>query len=290
MTTRDLDGALASYFEREATADGAATILEATLEQTSRRGPRPGWVVAVRGMTVGPTLALGPRTRSRIGYALVLAALLAAIVVGALFLAGTRPPQLSESLPCVGQPATLCGHTAGVWTSATFLPGLTLTFPDDRWFTREQPEKLELKALPMTSSIIVQLDPLPAGPSSDHEPGRAGDVANLIRWLSAAPGAANEMVGERTTPAGLSVTTLDVKAADPRVPVGLLVARANPAGAAIVEANHYAQRLHFVDLGGGHVLSILVVAYDSNRDTVRRTDVTFRSILDSIRPPTWPNP
>ena len=98
MTTRDLDAALASFFEREATADGAATILEAALEQTSRRRPRPAWVTAVRGVTVGSTLALDPRTRSRIGYALVLAALLAAIVVGALFLAGTRPPRLSESL------------------------------------------------------------------------------------------------------------------------------------------------------------------------------------------------
>ena len=43
MTTRDLDTALASFFEREATADGAATILEAALERTSRRRPRPAW-------------------------------------------------------------------------------------------------------------------------------------------------------------------------------------------------------------------------------------------------------
>ena len=163
MTTRDLDAALASFFEREATADGAATILEAALEQTSRRRPRPAWVTAVRGVTVGPTLALDPRTRSRIGYALVLAALLAAIVVGALFLAGTRPPRLSESRPCVGQPATLCGHTAGVWTSESFLPGLTLTWPNDGWYTRDLPGQLEVKTLPMTSAVIVHLDPLPAG-------------------------------------------------------------------------------------------------------------------------------
>ena len=63
------------------------------------------------------------------------------------------------------------------------------------------------------------------------------------------------------------------------------MARANPTGAAIVETNHYAQRLHLVDLGGGHVLSILVIAYDSDPETVRRTDATFAPILDSIRPP-----
>ena len=282
MTTRDLDAALASFFEREATADGAATILEAALEQTSRRRPRPAWVTAVRGATVGPTLARDPRTRSRIGYALVLAALLAAIVVGALFLAGTRPPRLSESRPCVGQPATLCGHTAGVWTSESFLPGLTLTWPNDGWYTRDLPGQLEVKTLPMTSAVIVHLDPLPAA----LNPGTTGDVASLLRWLRDTPGVTIETVAKRMTRAGLSVTTFDIRSVDPGTTVALLVARANPTGAAIVETNHYAQRLHLVDLGGGHVLSILVIAYDSDPESVRRTDATFAPILDSIRPPT----
>jgi len=286
----DFDRILGSWFEQEARTDGAAATLEAALDQTHRRRPRPAWVARLHDGPLRASMALEQPAVRRAGYLVVAALLVAAIVVAAMFVASQRPPRLSQPLACVGVDAALCGHTAGAWSSESFLPGLTLTWPDDGWYARDLPDKLEVKTMPMTSSVIVQLDPLPAGPSSDPEPDRAGDVASLIRWLRSAPGAANEMVGQRTTPAGLSVTTLDVKAVDPGIPVGLLVARANPGGTAIVEANHYAQRLHLVDLGGGHVLSILVVAYDSDRETVRRTEVTFRPILDSIRPPAWSNP
>jgi hypothetical protein len=286
----DVDRMLGSWFEQEARADGAAVILEAVLDQTHGRRPRPAWAARLHDGSLRASTTLDQPAVRRAGYLLLAALLVAAVVVAALLAAGQRPPRHSEPLACVGADANLCGHTAGAWSSQSFLPGLTLTWPNDEWYSRDLPDRLELKALPMTSAVVVQLDPVPAGPSSGGEPGRAGDVASLVQWLRAAPGATVEVVGERTSPAGLVVTTLDFRAVDPRSPVSLLVGRANPAGAPTVEANHYAQRLHLVDLGGGHVLSILVVAYDSNPDNVLRTDATFRPILDSVRPPAWPTP
>jgi len=286
MTTRDLDAALASFFEREATADGGAAILEAALEQTSRRRPRPAWVAAVRGMTVGATPALDPRTRSRIGYALVLAALLAAIVVGALFLAGTRPPQLSESLPCVGQPATLCGHTAGVWTSTTFVPGLTLTFPDDRWFTREQPGKLELKALPMTSLVELKLDPIPRSTAWEKQPDLSGTRESLAAWIERDPEVIVDRRVDRMTAAGLPITTFRLRPVDPGACAFVFVARATPtAHDSVLDLCHYAYRLHLLDIGGGHVISALLTALDAQGQTLDTLEVGTMPIVDSIRPP-----
>lgn len=284
MTTRDdFDSVLGSWLEAEAIADGAATLLERTLAVTAQRRPRPAWIAHADGARRARLLPIDDRGRSRLAYAMLLAAAIVALLVGAVFFAGQRPPRLSQPLACAGVDTALCGHTAGRWTSQTFTPGLMLTWPNDAWYTRDLPDRLELKTMPMTSAVIVHLDPLPAGPGPEQE--RAGDVASLIRWLRTAPGAVIEMVGERTTPTGLRVTTWDIRAIDPRAPVALFVPRENPAAPAIVEANHYAQRLHLVDLGGGHVLSILVVAYDSDHETVRRTDTKFDPILDSIRPP-----
>lgn len=286
MTTRDLDAALATFFEREATADGAATILEAALERTSRRRPRSAWVTAVRGVTVGSTLALDPRTRSRIGYALALAALLAAIVVGALFLAGTHPPRLSESRLCVGEPATLCGHTAGAWTSATFVPGLTLTFPDDRWFTREQPEKLELKALPMTSLVELKVDPIPRVTAWEKWPDLSGSRESLATWIERDPEVIIDRRVDRTTPMGLPVTTFRLRPVDPGACAFVFVARATPtAHDSVLDLCHYAYRLHLLDIGGGHVLSILLTALDAQGQTLDTLEAGTTPIVDSIRPP-----
>ena len=148
MTTmrHDLDTSLAALFEREATDDGAAAILESALGRTSRLRPRPAWIAALRHSSAGTRVASDPMTRSRLGYALILAALLAALVVGALFLAGQRPPRISLPRACVGVDAALCGHTAGVWTSESFLPGLTLTWPNDGWYARDLPGQLEVNA------------------------------------------------------------------------------------------------------------------------------------------------
>ena len=57
-----------------------------------------------------------------------------------------------------------------------------------------------------------------------------------------------------------------------------------------VEADHYAQRLYLIGTGDGHVLSALVVAFDSQRSTLERFDDAIWPIIDSIRPPPTPSP
>jgi hypothetical protein len=212
-------------------------------------------------------------------------------VAGALFLAGQRPPRPSQPLACVGEPANLCGHTAGLWTSSTFLPGMTVTFPSDAWYTRESARALEVKALPMVADVLFALDPVPAAAPGAPPPPTVAAGTELATWLERVPGVRIDRFQPRATQTGLPVTTLDVSAARPPGGFPLLV---DPAGTFnhgyVLEASHYVQRVHLVDIGGGHVLLVLVVAYDSSHDTVDAADRAFAPILDSIRPPSAVGP
>ena len=287
MTTRgELDRQLGSWFETEATADGAASLLEATLNTTARLRPRPAWVAGLDDARPARLLPIDRRTRSRLGYAALVAATIAALVAGALFLAGQRPPRPSLPLGCVGEPANLCGHTAGLWSTSTFLPGMTLTFPSDAWYTRESTRGLEVKALPMVADVLFALDPVPAALPGAPSPSTVPSGAELATWLERVPGVRIDRFEAHATQTGLPVTTLDVSAVRPPGGFPLLV---DPAGTVnhgyVLEASHYVQRAHLVDIGGGHVLLVVVVAYDSSHDTVVAADRAFAPILDSLGPP-----
>jgi hypothetical protein len=164
-----------------------------------------------------------------------------------------------------------------------------VTFADDSWFARDLPEFLEFKRAPMNSTVFVQRDPVPAGSAPASGPSPATDVASIVEWLDRQPGVAIDRLGRRQTPNGLWVTSLDVRATDPRKSVRLLVARSDEENV-VLEANHYQQRLHLVEVGDGHVLSIHVMAYDSSHATVVATDKAFDAILESLRPPSSPAP
>jgi hypothetical protein len=286
MTTDgDLDRTLATWFEREARADGAATLLEATLAETSRRRPQPAWRAGLGGGRLGRIFEPDDRTLARLRYAAIVAALAAALaVVGLIAVGQQQPVRRAPSLFCVGQPATLCSYGAGEWTSTSFLPGLTVTFPDDSWYARDLPDVLELKQAPMNSAVYVQLDPVPAASALDGGASPATDVAGIVEWLERNGAAQVVRLGDRKTPNGLSMTSLDVRATDPRKQVKLLVVRGDEDNL-VLAASHYEQRLHLVDVGDGHVLSIHVMAFNSSHATVVATDKAFDAILDSLRPP-----
>ena len=115
---------LAACFEREASADGAATILEVALEKTRRRRPRPAWLAGLHGGTTRRSMVLAGRASAASATSWSRRCW-PAVVLGALLLAGQRGRRPRRSLPCVGDPPSLCGFGAGEWTSTSFLPGLT---------------------------------------------------------------------------------------------------------------------------------------------------------------------
>ena len=286
MTTDgDLDRTLATWFERQARTDGAATLLDATLAETSRRRPQPAWRAGLSRGPFRPIFAPDSRTLTGFRYLAIVVALAVALAVIGLIAAGQQQPvRRAPSLFCVGQPATLCSYGAGEWTSTTFLPGLTVTFADDSWYVRDLPEFLELKQAPMNSAVFVQLDPVPAASALDGGASPAGDVAGIVEWLERKAAAQVVRLGERRTPNGLSVTSLDVRATDPREQVKLLVVRGDEQNV-VLAASHYEQRLHLVDVGDGHVLAIHVMAFNSSHATVVATDAAFETILESLKLP-----
>jgi hypothetical protein len=290
MTTNDrLDPTLAWWFESEARTDGAATLLEATLAQTGRRSPRPARLAALRQGSLGPLMRPASPTTRRLAYAALLAGAIATALIGSVFLAGQHDARPAPSLLCVGEPPDLCAQPAGAWTSAALLPGLAMAFPSEGWWTRDRVDRIELKTAPMASAVLLQLDPVPFPQPWQPQPDRSGTIASLTAWLRLHPGLIATDVGERRTPGGLAIATFDLEAAGAEQPGGLcaklFVPRASPQESNATLVCHYAQRMHLLDLGDGHRLSILIVAYDSSPGTVRALDEKFGPILDSIRPP-----
>jgi hypothetical protein len=283
--SNDLDRTLAEFLQREARSDGAAALLERTLATTRRRQPRPAWLALMRATSFGRSMGRHDRQLSRLRYVAVAALALAAIAVGALLLAGQATPRPRPSPICVGAPATLCSHSQGAWASAVFLPGLTMTFPNDDWYARDLADRIELKTPPMTSQVTVRLDPVPDPTTSEPNPNLSGDVASLIAWLRRDPTWTIEDVRRRTTPMGLALTRVALKAVDPGGCNHALVPRGAPDGTYVLDACHYAQRLYLLDMGNGHVLSILLVAYDGQVATLDQLDVIVAPILESIVPP-----
>lgn len=292
MTIRDdLDRQLGSWFEAEATADGAASLLERTLAVTSRRRPRPALAASIDVARPAMLLPIDNRTRTRLGYAALLAAAVALLVAAALFLAGQPPPPPSQPLGCVGEPPTLCGQSAGTWTSHTFLSGMTLTFPNDAWYIRETAAKLELKALPMTSLAELSFDPLLHSTSWDPNPDPSAGREVLAAWIERDPDVVVDKRSDRTTKSGLPMTTFHLHPVNPRACALLFVSRTVPdEHTSGLYLCHYAYRLHLLDLGGGHTLAILLTALDSQVQTLQTLDKATSPIVDSIRPPRWPSP
>jgi hypothetical protein len=290
MTTNgDLDRTLATWFEREARTDGAATLLEATLGVTSRRRPRSAWEIAIRDGTLGWFPPAGRQGLARLRVVAIVVVLAVAFAVVGLLVAGGQqpppaPPSPRPSSLCVGDPATLCSQPAGDWTSAFFIAGLTATFPDDGWYVRDLPDRVELKTAPMTSQAMILLDPIPEPESWEPSPDLSGTVPSLLDWLGRNPAVSLGEVSTHETRTGLAVTTFDVSAGGEGRCVQTLNTRANGVATHLIEVCHYVQRLHLVDLGGGHVLAILLVAFDSNPVTLDRFDAAFAPILDSLRP------
>jgi hypothetical protein len=134
--------------------------------------------------------------------------------------------------------------------------------------------------------VLFALDPVPVPLPGAPPHSTIASGAELATWLERVPGVRIDRFQPRATPTGLAVTTLDVSAVRPPGGFPLLV---DPEGTSnhgyVLEASHYVQRVHLVDIGGGHVLLVLVVAYDSNHDTVIAADRAFAPILDSLRPP-----
>jgi hypothetical protein len=283
--SNDLDRALAEFLQREARSDGAAALLERTLVSTRRRRPRPAWLALMRATSFGRSMGRDDRRLRWLRYVAVAALALAAMAIGALLLAGTAPPRPTASPICVGAPATLCRHPEGAWASAVFLPGLTMTFPNDVWYARDLPDRIELKTPPMTSQVTMRLDPVPDATTSEPNPDRSGDVASLIAWLRRDPTWTVEDVGRRTTPMGLALTRIALTAIDPGGCNHALVPRGAPDGTYVLEACHYGQRLYLLDIGNGHVLSILLVAFDGQVATLDRLDVMVAPVIESIVPP-----
>jgi hypothetical protein len=287
MTRRDdMDRLLGSWFDAEASAEGAAALLDATLADTARLRPRPAWLATIDDARPARLLPVDGRTRRRLGYAALLAAAIAALVAGAVLLSGQRPPQLSRPLACVGEPATLCGHTAGSWTSQAFLPGMTLTFPTDAWYARELPDRLELKTMPMTSFVELKLDAVPRGTVWDPAPDRSGTLESLATWIERDPELVVDQRMDRTTNAGLPVTTFHLHPVDRRACAFVFAPRDDPAGhASVLDLCHYAYRLHLVDLSDGRTMTVLLTALDAQGQTLETLDRGSWPIVDSIQPP-----
>jgi hypothetical protein len=285
----ELDRALAEFFRLEARSDGAGALLERTLVATRRRRPRPAPLALMRATSFGWSMRRDHRRLRLLRYVAVAALVLAALAIGALLLAGRAVPRPTASPICVGAPATLCSHPAGAWASAVFLPGLTMTFPNDTWYARDLPDRIELKTPPMTSQVTMRLDPVPDPTKSEPNPDQSGDVAGLIAWLRRDPTWTIEDVGQRTTPTGLALTRVALRAVDPGGCNHALVPRGAPNGTYVLDACHYAQRLDLLDIGDGHVLSILLVAFDGQVGTLDRLDGIVAPIIESIVPPVSPS-
>jgi hypothetical protein len=288
MTTTDgLDRTLGSWFEREASADGAATILDAALERTARRSPRPAWVASLHAGGAGTHSLLGQPAVRRLGYVAVAALVIASLLAAALFVAGNHLPPPARPLGCVGSPPTLCGNGAGEWESTAFLPGLSVTFPVDGWYVRDLPDHLEFKIAPMSSIATVDLDPIPAAEPWISEPDRPATVPTLVDWLARNESVILGRIVTLETATKLRTTTFDLTMAPQAEGACRRVfgTRADPTGPHIIEACHYAQRLSLMDTGDGHVLAVIRIAYDSQPATLDRFDAEFAPILDSIRPP-----
>ena len=285
MTTRDdFDRVLGAWLEAEATDDGAASVLERTLAVTARRRPRPAWAASIDFARPPRLLPIDDRSRTRLGYAVLLAAAIALLVAAALFLAGQRPPSPAPSLGCVGDPPNLCGFGQGTWSSTTFLPGLEVTLPATGWYSRDVPDRIEFRHLPMTSGLTFMLDPIPtAGVTASAGAGN-GSFDNLVAFLAQQP-----QVRVATPRSPLSAIGLPIRAFDletmPRPAVVLLRSRDDAAGTFSIEADHYANRLYLVGIADGHVLAALVTAFDSQPATLHRFDDAVWPIIDSIRPP-----
>ena len=279
----DLERQLASWFEAEATDVGAASVLEQTLAVTARRRPRAAWAASIDGARPARLLPIDDRTRTRLSYAALLAAAIALLVAAALFLAGQRPPAPAPPLGCVGDPPNLCGYGAGQWSSSTLLPGLEVTLPGTGWYTRELPDRVEFKHLPMTSGLTFMLDPIPASTAAAD---RSFD--GLVAFLSQQPQARLARSRSSQTATGLPIRVFDLTR--PRPAVVLLRLAADPDSDINVEANHYANRVYLVDIGRGRALAALVTAFDSQRATLRGFDDAVWPIIDSIRPPASTKP
>jgi len=285
MTIRDdLDRQLGSWFEAEATADGTASVLERTLAVTSRRRPRPAWAASIDVARPTRFLPIDDRTRRRLGYGAMLAAAIGLLVAAALFLAGQRPPSPAPSLGCVGDPPNLCGFGQGTWSSTTFLPGLEVTLPGTGWYSRDVPDRLEFRHLPMTSGLTFMLDPIPPVAAAASAAAREGSFDGLVGFLAQQPQVRVATSRSLLTATGLPIRGFDL-ATKPRPAVVLLRIRAYPEGNLTIEADHYANRLYLVGIGDGHVLAALVTAFDSQPATLHRFDETVWPIIDSMRPP-----
>lgn len=287
MTARDdFDRTLASWFESGASADGAATLLEATLDRTSRRRPRPAWVVGLRDRTAGPWVPVSGPVPKRLAYVALVVLIAVAIVIGAALVAGQRTPPPAPLRGCVGEPPTLCGFGAGEWTSAVFLPGLSLTLPTDKWYTRELADRIELKALPMTSLVEFKLDPIPRPEPWEPRPDVSGTRASIAAWMARDPGLIVTRATERRTTTGLAMSTFDIAPLDPGSCAFLFVNRDHPhVHASLLDICHYTYRWHLVEIGAGHTLSILLTALDSTTRTLDSLDAASAPIIDSIKPP-----
>jgi hypothetical protein len=280
---RELDITLASWFASEARADGAAALLEATLEATARQRPRPAWFAAADAARPARLLPLGDRTRSRVGYALVVAALLAAAVLAALLLVGRQPPP-AIPLGCVGDPPNLCGFDGGTWSSAKFMPGLAVTLPGEGWYTRDLPDRLEFRHLPMTSALTIWRDPLPARDAAVPDPAQTGTIEGLTEYLALQPVVTVDASRPHVTSRGLPLASFRLMTVA-RPAIGLLRMASDSAGHVAIEANHYAQRLYLMGTRDGHVLSALVVAFDSRQSTLDQFDESAWPILNSLETP-----
>ena len=138
----------------------------------------------------------------------------------------------------------------------------------------------------MTSLVELKLDPIP----TEHAPGRSARPLRHAREPRGLDRARPEVIVDRrvdrTTPAGLPITTFRLRPVDPGACAFVFVARATPtAHDSVLDLCHYAYRLHLLDIGGGHVISVLLTALDAQGQTLDTLRGRTTPIVDSIRPP-----
>jgi len=285
MTTHDAFGErLAAWFEGEATADGAAVILEAALERTAARRPRAAWLVGLRRST-GGGMPLGRSATRRFVSVAIAALAIAALLAGALLLAGQRRTLPAPQIQCVGSAPMLCGYGAGDWTSTVFASGLSARFPVDGWYVRDAPDHVEFKIAPMTSVATIHLDPIPAAEPWLTDPDTPASIPILLDWLTHD---GQFVVGptwiDETN--GFPTTTFDLRFKPTgHACRGIFGTRANPTGRDVIPDCHYLQRMSLMDVGNGHVVAVVRSAYDSRPETLDRFDAAFAPVLESLRLP-----
>jgi len=254
------------------------------------------WLVAVAALTVagcaGATKPSGPPAASA-GPASAVVPTASPVAVAPT--ASRTPPATPDPLRSACEQGCQGRIPPGAFTSAVFMPGLRLTFGDDKWFnTADDDAELQFDQLPSMENVLrIYLDPKASAKTDEAIATVPVTPQGLTAWMVGNKDMVVSKPEAVTIGDGIPATTFTVqisdssKNVDPGCPVRsclslLWVAQGDTFAIGVPES----VRLYLFTIGSGSGAHTVVISLDTpDFDRLAQMTTDVAAILKSVRLP-----